>query len=257
MARTLKRTEEGTADSAWLKNLVNNPNIKITDNDSGKDVSQNELKDIVEKDDKTPEDTTAQKKTEDLSKKVEDQKDKDATKEDRKKIAEQKKKESEEKQKLADQKRAADDAARKMKARSNATQSLLSSVNDKIDEPLQKVGHAVDLFQAAKTPGGIGFLVILLIFLLWVVVRVDQAGNTRIKQFWYMLNGKANLEPSPSIASRDFASPTGNPGIASGDIPQNTQNTQKVQNAQSLQNAAIEMITPYLSANTFRVGLPL
>jgi flagellar biosynthesis GTPase FlhF len=256
MARTLKRSEEGTADSAWLKNLVNNPNVRITDNDSGKEVTQNELKDIVEKDDKSPDDTAAQKKTEDLSKKVEDQKDKDASKEERKKIAEQKKKEREEKQKLAEQKRAADEAARKMNARRNAAQNLLGTVNDKLDQPIEKVGHALDVFQAAKTPGGIGFLVILLIFLLWVVVRVDQAGNTRIKQFWYMLNGKANLEPSPAIGSRDFASPTGKDNIASGDIPQNTQNAQKVQNAQSLQNAAIEMITPYLSANTFRVGLP-
>ena len=69
-----------------------------------------------------------------------------------------------------------------------------------------------------------------------------------------MLNGKANLEPAPAIASGDFASPTGTDNGASGDIPQPTQ---KQQNAQSLQNAAIEMITPYLSANTFRVGLPL
>lgn len=68
------------------------------------------------------------------------------------------------------------------------------SVGDKVQDAQEKVGKAVFSMSQAATPGGIGLLVVLLLILAATVVPVNAAGDTRLKQFWYMLSGRASLQ---------------------------------------------------------------
>ncbi len=93
----------------------------------------------------------------------------------------------------------------------------------------------IDRVSAAPVPGGIGLLVAVIVLLLFVVVQVNAEGDTRLKQFWYMLNGRASLvgskKPSGSTKDTDFGTDTGTgvkpaaPGVplsptdASGNCP--------------------------------------
>lgn len=67
----------------------------------------------------------------------------------------------------------------------------------------QTAGNAVnpliDRVAAAKTPGGIGALVVILIILLVVLMQVNVTGDTRLKQLWYMLGGEASLRGRVSV----------------------------------------------------------
>lgn len=51
----------------------------------------------------------------------------------------------------------------------------------------------IDRVGALPTVGGIGILLLILFLLLFLVVRVNEAGDTRAKQLWYMLNGRASI----------------------------------------------------------------
>lgn len=56
------------------------------------------------------------------------------------------------------------------------------------------VGPLADKVGSLPTVGGIGILLILLAVLLFAVVRVNPQGDTRLKQLWYMLNGRATIK---------------------------------------------------------------
>lgn len=73
---------------------------------------------------------------------------------------------------------------------SRASGAIQSNVTDPI---IAKAGATADKISSLRTVGGIGLLLAILIFLLFVVVQVNSAGDTRIKQFWYMINGRAKL----------------------------------------------------------------
>jgi hypothetical protein len=67
-----------------------------------------------------------------------------------------------------------------------ATSIAIDSVSSGIRPLIDKVG-------SAPTVGGVGLLIAAIIFLLFVVVQINAEGDTRLKQFWYMLNGRASL----------------------------------------------------------------
>ncbi len=75
--------------------------------------------------------------------------------------------------------------------RQTAIQTLASNVTKPF---LDGSKHAVNNVSHASTSGGIGTLVVVLVVLLFVLVQVDQQGNTRGKMLWYMLNGRAYLD---------------------------------------------------------------
>jgi hypothetical protein len=94
--------------------------------------------------------------------------------------------------------------------------AVSKGVQGNITDPLiSKAGTAVDKVSSLQTLGGIGLLLAILIFLLFVVVQVNAAGDTRIKQFWYMLNGRAHLVGRHQISTG--SSTTGIPGTVNAD----------------------------------------
>lgn len=60
------------------------------------------------------------------------------------------------------------------------------SFNSSVQPALQKIG-------SLPAPGGIGLMVGILAMLLFVVVRVNAAGDTRLKLLWYSMNGRTRL----------------------------------------------------------------
>lgn len=66
-------------------------------------------------------------------------------------------------------------------------QNIQQNVNDKLTPAANKIG-------SLRTVGGLGLLFTILFVLLVAIVRVNSSGDTRLKQFWYMLNGRATLQ---------------------------------------------------------------
>lgn len=86
-------------------------------------------------------------------------------------------------------------ASQKLREKEMSTQQrLVSMANDKAVTPLLNgASSAVQKISSLPTVGSIGLLLALLIILLFVVVNVDGKGTTRLKQLWFMLNGRATL----------------------------------------------------------------
>jgi len=82
------------------------------------------------------------------------------------------------------------------------------------------VAPAVDKVSSLSTVGGVGLLVLVLVILLFVVVQVNAQGDTRMKQLWYMINGRATLQGRRTIEGgpQPGDSATG----ASGNFPTST-----------------------------------
>src|SRR5579859_2786755 len=103
--------------------------------------------------------------------------------------------------------------------------SAASDIGDNVSSLADKIGNS------HLPPGGIGLLVAIIIFLLFVVVKVNAAGQTRLKMFWYMLNeqaeiqGRLNLTPAmtgqPGGAVGSFGTPPVVPGTT-GNVPNAT-----------------------------------
>jgi len=100
----------------------------------------------------------------------------------------------------------------------NATpqQKLASNLNEKVATPVKsKVASGIAKVSSLPTVGSVGLLLGILIFLLFVVVNVDGKGMTRMKQLWYMVNGRAFLKHrvSPTKGSSDAT------GVAGANLP--------------------------------------
>lgn len=118
-------------------------------------------------------------------------------------------------------------AAREEQARIDAIELQRSEQAGDINSRIQRgvstasgaIQPAIDRVSAWPTIGGIGLLLALLAILLFLVVRVNDSGDTRAKQMWYMLNGRASLQgsvkPSGVANSTDT---TVIPGGASGNF---------------------------------------
>lgn len=74
------------------------------------------------------------------------------------------------------------------------------SVKENVAEPaIARAGDIAELIGNYNTAGGIAGLLTILVVLLLVVVVVNSSGDTRLKQFWYMLNGRASLQGRKEI----------------------------------------------------------
>jgi hypothetical protein len=83
----------------------------------------------------------------------------------------------------------------------------LDDTNDKsrvitpdIQPLIDGAGRLGDKVSSLHTVGGIGLLIVVLVFLLFVIVQVDDQGHTRAQQLWFMLNGKAHLDQRVPLA---------------------------------------------------------
>lgn len=112
---------------------------------------------------------------------------------EKKQESDQKAIEKADKQAQVDAKKAEEAAKRLNRTRISQAEKVVNAVKKASDPVLKKVGHATDRFGRARTVGGIGLLLAILIFLLFIVVEVNNHGDTRIKQLWYMLLGRAAL----------------------------------------------------------------
>lgn len=70
---------------------------------------------------------------------------------------------------------------------SDRASKVVSSVSSNVNPLIDRVG-------SLPTVGGIGLLVLILVILLFTVVVVNDQGDTRLKQLWYMLNGRATIQ---------------------------------------------------------------
>jgi hypothetical protein len=177
-----------SVDEKFLKDFADKGG-KITDNSSGKTVTDvDALLDKVADsgDGSTP-------KQEALHKKAVSKGAADTTKEDAAK--------AEKEQARIHRLREQEEAKRRGKA-GKVYSAVSKSVQGNITDPvISRAGAAVDKVSSLQTVGGIGLLLAILIFLLFIVVQVNAAGDTRIKQFWYMLNGRAHLAGRQSLDS--------------------------------------------------------
>jgi hypothetical protein len=74
------------------------------------------------------------------------------------------------------------------KAQLQVAESALSA-------PTGVVRQATNWLGSAPTPGGIGALLLALLFFLWVIVPVNEQGDTRLKLLWYTLIGRTRIKP--------------------------------------------------------------
>ena len=90
----------------------------------------------------------------------------------------------------ADAQRIADEE----EARKEKRQSIQDKVDDVTTKADSTVRPLIDRVANLKTVGGIGLLIAILVFLNFVIIPVNAAGDTRLKQLWYMLNGQAQIQ---------------------------------------------------------------
>ena len=98
-----------------------------------------------------------------------------------------------------------------------------NNIIDIKDRTLDNVGGKVSTLQdniaSMKTTGGIALLLVILAVLLLVVVQVNAQGDTRLKQIWYMLNGRSTLQGKINVQQETNAQGAGSsfgPGSTNG-----------------------------------------
>ena len=93
-----------------------------------------------------------------------------------------------------------------------------TKITDVTNRTLTSVGNNASQLQdrvaSMKTTGGIALLLVLLAVILITIVQVNAQGDTRLKQIWYMLNGRSTLqgkvEINPGGAGASFGNSDGN-----------------------------------------------
>lgn len=202
MATKEKKQQPVSVDEQFLKNFYEKGG-KAVDLSSGKEVTDVDalLDSVADSGDGTT------PKQEELHKKAVARGTADTTKEEAAKAQ----KEADRIAHLQEQER-----KRKLGKAGKVYSAVSKEVQGNVTDPIiSKAGNAVDKVSSLQTLGGIGLLLAILIFLLFVVVQVNSAGDTRIKQFWYMLNGRAHLVGRHQISTG--SSTTGTPGAVNAD----------------------------------------
>jgi len=69
-------------------------------------------------------------------------------------------------------------------------------LNDSLTAAGNRARVATDWMASLKTPGGVGFLVFVLIFFVWVIVPVNDANQTRLQLLWGILTGQTGFSQS-------------------------------------------------------------
>lgn len=65
-------------------------------------------------------------------------------------------------------------------------------VSNSLDAAKEQAGRAADWASSLKTPGGIGVLLMVLFFFIWVIVPVSN-GKTRMQLLWGVLTGQVQF----------------------------------------------------------------
>jgi hypothetical protein len=182
-----------TVDDAFLKRYVDlqGSRAKIEDVTTGEQVDLADLTDVVEK----QEDQA--KKDKDLNEAL--QRGKQQARNEQRLHARAKKMDAASDERVAKEKQRELDVQRK-EAEREEDKRQASSVRDVrhvtqgVNRALENVNPLLERAGTLPTLGGIGLMVGILAFLLILIVPVNAAGDTRAKQFWYMLNGRAKLQ---------------------------------------------------------------
>lgn len=100
-----------------------------------------------------------------------------------------------EKQQEEQKQAAAQEKQREKREKEQQTQAqrLRKAAGNTATQVGNSVQPALDRVASLHTVGGIGLLLLILAVLLFTVVQVNAAGDTRLKQLWAMLNGNAQL----------------------------------------------------------------
>ena len=218
-----------SGDEQWLRDLIaRNQNIRIQDATTGEDVSPDDV--LAELADKQEEQkpnkdkelnaalqrgkqsalrekstlTKLQKRAEQL----------DAAADERKQRELKKEQEAEAERLLREEEKA---QGKRIQNVRSVTRNVNQALETNVQPALQKIG-------TLPTLGGIGLMVGILAVLLLIVVRVNAQGDTRLKQFWYMLNGRATLqgrvEPAKgSVAAIGGGGPGTTPATSTPMVP--------------------------------------
>lgn len=92
-------------------------------------------------------------------------------------------------------------------------EAIGDAVQESVSNIRQGASSLADRVGSVQTAGGIGLLLVILLVLLFAIVRINASGDTRLKQFWYMLNGRATLQGAvtPQSGSIPGTETSGNP----------------------------------------------
>lgn len=118
-----------------------------------------------------------------------------------------------------------DDQQVPLKTTLQAQQTPLAKLAGNVTQPLVNGSkQALNNVSNASTSGGIGTLIVIIVVLLFILVQVDQQGNTRFKMLWYMLNGRAQLDQrvtpqTPSASPLNNATQPAAPQNRDGSCP--------------------------------------
>jgi hypothetical protein len=96
---------------------------------------------------------------------------------------------------------------------------LTDIVSRNTDKAGQLTSQAADRIGAMKTTGGISLLLVILALLMFIVVRVNASGDTRLKQLWYMLNGRTSLQGKVTLTGATGGVQGSSGDFGSGPIP--------------------------------------
>jgi len=66
-------------------------------------------------------------------------------------------------------------------------------IQDSLTAAGNRARATADWMSGLKTPGGVGFLVFVLVFFVWVVVPVNDTGQTRLQLLWGVLTGQVGF----------------------------------------------------------------
>jgi Fe2+ transport system protein B len=110
---------------------------------------------------------------------------------------------------IAQQEKDAEDARIKEEG---TTKERARLAGEKVGTVVSQVGNStstlVDRVSSFKTTGGIALLLVILMLLLFIVVRVNASGDTRLKQLWYMLNGRTALTGKVTVTGSGVSTNT-------------------------------------------------
>lgn len=209
---------EADVSEDFLRNYVARGG-KVVDNESGKEITpenvEEELKEAGGGDKEQPE------SRKELSKR--------AAKAAPDPEAEAKKKaKEEEKARLQAEKEAEQARIEAEKKKALKVQTIKGLVTGGADNVVSTVQPIADRISNLSTVGGIALLLVILTILLFVLVQVNAAGDTRLKLLWAMLNGQTKLQGRVvPTAAGETATPVpgtkkGGPPIVQGTTPAGT-----------------------------------
>lgn len=134
------------------------------------------------------------------------------------KVADKNETEEEKAARLAQDQADADAEAEKERQEANKT-----ALQQTLDTPGGIARRTSNWLASAPTPGGIGVLILALLFFLWAIVPVNAAGDTRLKLLWYTLIGRTQFTEDTQVAggSADFNNSADTSGTGNGTGPDN------------------------------------